>query len=216
MQDKSNTLWLESTKAWLTLVEVIFAIIIFWLWIIVIMSLLSSNIWRMYDIREKDTALTISKEGIDLVYHLRDSNIERWMYWNCADIDFWAPDNCADYFYVDEWTKSYVIDWDGSTWYSLNEVVDPSDTNLYYHTGTLYSFSWWAETLDWYFYNHQPLNGWVAWELTKFRRTIEFRALSWYATWTWNVLEITSKVEYDRGDEVRSVILQSIIWDTRI
>lgn len=192
------------------------AIIIFGIGIIVIMSMLSSSVRILYDIKEKDTALTIAKEWIDMVYHLRDSNIERWMYWNCTDIDFSAPDNCAEYLYTSWDVKEFTINRDETRWYQMEEVATTGDTLLYFHTWTLYSLSWWANTLDWFFYNHNATFSGVVWEETIYRRTIEIRPLSGYALWTWSVLEITSIVEYNRWSDVRDVILQSIIGDTRI
>jgi hypothetical protein len=39
--------------------------------------MLISNISRLYDIRTKDTAVSLAKEAMDIVFHLRDSNIEK-------------------------------------------------------------------------------------------------------------------------------------------
>ncbi|MBP7848041.1 hypothetical protein KA013_02360 [Patescibacteria group bacterium] len=48
---------------------------------------MTENSWWIYDIKSKDTSVLLSKEAIEIVYHMRDSNKEKDMFWNCAVVD---------------------------------------------------------------------------------------------------------------------------------
>lgn len=204
-------MWLEnnSKKQWVTLVEVIFAILIFWTWILVILSMITQNIRWIYDIKEKDTALAIAKEWIDIVYHLRDSNLERGLFWDCAEIDLSEPNACWSYFYDNSGITKYRVNFDKDALYTMEPITVASQAEIYYHTWTLYTFSW--TNVEWFWYNHDP----IWWEFSQYLRHIEFRPLAWYEAFTWFVLELTSRVSYMRWDELEEVVLQSVIWNIR-
>lgn len=205
-------MWLNTPKklSWVTLIEVVFAIIVFGTWILVVLSTITTNIRRLYDINEKDTALSIAKEWIDIVYHVRDSNLERWAFWDCAEIDLDEASTCGRYFY--DWTEptKHIIEFDKDWLYSMDAFTTTWNALIYYHTWTIYTLS--GTDVAWFWYNHDN-----TWEQTIYTRIIEFRELQWYEAYTWFVLELTSRVLYDRswGQDPNEVVLQSIIWDIR-
>lgn len=192
------------------------AIIIFGTWILVVMWTITSNIWWLYEVRNKDTAIIIAKEWMDIVYHVRDSNIERNGFWNCAMISESEEDACGELFY-DDGDKYFTV-WISLTGtYEMNTIATTGDaaTTIRYHTWTLYSetLTWVTQTLTWFWYDHN--SEW--WEDTSFKRRITMRPVSWswYADFTWSILEITSEVSYMRWNKERSIILQSFIGDIR-
>lgn len=195
----------------MTLLEVMIAIIIFWVGILTVMWTITSNIWRLYEIREKDAAIMIAKEWMDMMYHVRDSNIEREWFWNCAVTDVGAIDACDEFFYDD--SEKYFTIGMSLTWtYSINVIPTTWDisTTIWYHTWTLYTSVSWA-TLTGFWYNHESLG----WEDSWYKRWITMKPVAWYPNNTWSILEITSEVRYMRGNNERSLVLQSFIGDIR-
>lgn len=204
---------LRSHKQWITLIEVMIAIIIFGVWVLVVMWTITSNIWWLYEIREKDEAIMIAKEWMDMIYHVRDSNIERNGFWNCAITDPSAENACSEFFYDDQ--EKYFTIWMSLTWsYDINVIASTWDvwTTVWYHTGTLYTSTTWS-TLTGFWYNHNSVGGIDSW----FRRWITMRPVSWswYANFTWSILEVTSEVTYMRWNQTKSFVLQSFIGDIR-
>lgn len=196
-------------KSWVTLIEVVFAIIVFGTWILVVLSTITTNIGWIYDIKEKDTALSIAKEWIDIVYHIRDSNLDRGLFWDCSEIDLSEPDACGWYFYDSSWVTKHILEFDKDWLYSMEDFTTTWNALIYYHEWVLYTL-WWVDE-QWFWYDHN--SAW--WEATIYTRIIEFRPVTWYEAFTWFVLEVTSRVLYDRWSNPQEVVLQSIIWNIR-
>jgi len=205
LKKKSTFLYLQ----WVTLIEVIFAIIIFWTWILVILSTITSNIRWLYDIKEKDIALSIAKEWIDIVYHVRDSNLERGLFWDCAVIDLSEDDACGWFFYEWSSTTRHIINFDKDWLYSMDPFTTSWAAQIWYHEDVLFTFS--GSDISWFWYDHNM----AGWEETIYTRVIEFDPVVWHEAFTWFVLEVTSRVSYPRGNSTEEVVLQSIIWDIR-
>lgn len=190
-------------------------IIIFGVGIVVVMSTITSNIGRLYDIREKDTAVSIAKEWIDMVYHVRDSNIERNLFWNCAEIDLAEPSTCGEYFY-DDADKYFSISISLTGTYTMNVLTGTGDVSstIWYHTWVLYDTTWgasWA-VLSGFWYDHTSNWGYE----TIYSRWITFRSVDWYESNTGSILEVTSHVWYNRWwSRDGNVVLQSFIGDIR-
>lgn len=201
-------------RSWMTLIEVMIAIIIFWTWVLVVMWTITSNIWWLYEIREKDAAIMIAKEWIDLMYHIRDSNIERSGFWNCAITNVAAEDACDEFFYDDS-DKYFTVGMSLSGAYDVNVIASTWDisTAVWYHSGTLYTQSSWGVDTNFtgFWYNHDSSGG----EDSGFRRWIILKPVIWYETNTGSILEVTSEVRYMRWSNERSVVLQSFIGDIR-
>lgn len=201
-------------RRWITIFEVMIAIIIFGTWILVVMWTITSNIWWLYEVKNKDTAIMIAKEWMDIVYHVRDSNIERNGFWNCALIAAGEDDACGELFY-DNIDKYFTVWITLTGTYQMNAIATTGDssTAIRYHTWTLFSetLTWVTTTLTWFWYDH--ISEW--WDDTWFKRWITMKPVSWYSDFTWSILEITSEVTYTRWENERSVVLQSFIGDIR-
>lgn len=70
-------------RYWFTFIEILIAIIVFSIWIFAVLGLVTSNLrWvERNDLRLQGTLL--AKEWLELVYNLRDSNLERELPRNC-------------------------------------------------------------------------------------------------------------------------------------
>lgn len=202
-------------KKWVSLFEVLVAIIVFGVWILTIFSLIISNISRVETIKQKNTATMLAKEWLDIVYNLRDMNLERWIDRDCADFDTGTSDNCASHFYL-WWTSlyggsgtDYIIDWNMSNlWsdtYVLNTVSQESDGVLYLHTGNVATT---GSAITWFWYNHIAGGD----SASLYTRIITFAPSSSYSSNTGNILSITSRVIANVGSKRQEVILESMIW----
>lgn len=201
-------MWLTNKPVlrWITLIEVIIAIYIFWVGILIILRILISNISRLADINSRDKAVSFAKEGMDIVFHLRDSNLERGMHRNCAIMSSTTQGKCDARFYESEQTYrtvNYVID----DLYSL-EAIDTGDleeTTLRYHTWQI--IGW----MSWFWYTHD-VDWWVA---TNYKRRITFTPHPDHDWETDKILTVHSIVRYMRGNQEKKVVLESNIGDMR-
>lgn len=192
-----------------TLIEVLIAIYIFGIGILVILRMLISNISWLYDLRAKDTAVSLWKEAMDIVFHLRDSNIEKWMQRDCVSVSQpWGSRTCDGSLLTGALNR-YRVDRSLTWLYSFEAISDTWDAVLWYHTWELYTQSW--QSYTWFRYNHDTSNG----QATSFVRRIEIFPQTNYPTMTWRVLGVRSIVEYERWWRENYVILESILWDMR-
>lgn len=194
---------------WITLIEVLIAIYIFGIGILVILRMLISNISRLYDLRAKDTAVSLAKEAIDIVFNLRDSNIEKWMNRDCGTITYTTSWVCSNSLLSWSTLSRYIVDvW--LTWmYSLIPINSTGEAALRYHTWTWYVSS--GVSYTWFRYNHDAVWG----QETQYLRWIEIFPQPTYQSYTDRVLWVRSIVEYTRWSNTKQVMLESIIGDMR-
>ena len=81
-EDLSSYFFMKIKKAF-TLIEIIIAIVIFSVWILSVLRLVTSNLSLMDKNNLRTQATLLAKEGIELVYNLRDANIKKELSWNC-------------------------------------------------------------------------------------------------------------------------------------
>lgn len=137
--------------AGITLVEVMIAIVIFGVWILSILKVLGNNILIIQHTRLKTQATLLAKEWIELVYNLRDSNLDRSFDWNCGKIiktqpainNLWWESVQTSSYDCDpgsflQWNKSYTISYDSNHHYQIN-IAWPTDGKLYYGDNNILS-----------------------------------------------------------------------------
>lgn len=219
-------------RYWFTFIEILIAIIVFSIWIFAVLGLVTSNLrWvERNDLRLQGTLL--AKEGLELVYNLRDSNLERELPRNCImkhEIYGWNADTfgselgkcvaempvkgenpeltciCPHYF-----GKSSPI----KVSYSDRNyvVVDYTDTTfswnrLYMHTGSRWEL----------WYSHDNDGG----QETVFSRYITFdyvlediwNPLEKNSLDTGKILKVSSHVLWEKWSYTGEVVLESFIWN---
>lgn len=200
------------TKWWkgISLIEVVIAIYVFGIGILVILKMLVSNIGWLYDIKTKDMAVSLAKEGIDIVFHQRDSNIEKGMPRYCAGVIFsWGSWECERDF-LNWWTSwTYIVSRPVTGLYAFSPSVGTADRQLRYHSGVIYSLS----GMD---YNGVRYTHEITWGITsEFSRRLEFSPVSVYPSATWYILQVQSIVQYDRWSYTKQIILESVVGDIR-
>lgn len=188
-------------KKWLTLIEVMFSIAIFGVWAVYVLSSLIDNISFFERTNLRNEATFLAKEGIEIAYNIVDSNINRWMAWNCLGYN--VNYNCTEKIWDSNNYYKFSIDKD---WYFNTSITnkDFDDNIIYYHT--------WTSDLFWY--NHDD-----TWQETYFSRYL-------YFTWVYSqgdswiidknkILKVNSIVEYKKWAFTWEVILESFIWNVR-
>jgi Tfp pilus assembly protein PilV len=202
------------SKSGITLVEVIIAIVVFGVGILSILKILGSNIIIIQHTKFKAQATLLAKEGMEIVYNMRDSNLDRSFEWNCVkltatQVGVSVPSNdaqetiqtssydCMSWAYL-QGDKSYLVSYDLQHHYQITELWS-SDGRLYYDDSGILT--------------HQQTPS-----PSVFRRIIRIDHIaSDHADYSSGDLlyHITSTVRYQSSTTSGSVSLQSLIGLTR-
>lgn len=150
-------MWIK--KAGFTFIEVIIAIAVFSIGVLAVLNLIMHNLNTLDKTQSKITATLLAKEGIEIAYNMRDSNLQKWFARDCVlkthdelkDINnptsLATDDVCTAHFSSwFEW-KALQFSFDPQHYY-WSKVVDISsgfalfeENRLSYFTGTLTSFA---------------------------------------------------------------------------
>ena len=209
-------------RYWFTFIEIMIAILVFSIWIFAVLSLMTSNLrWlERNDLRLQGTLF--AKEWLELVYNLRDSNLERELPWNCilnktglaAALNGTVSEDeleskICSYFGVGH--PPIKISYDD--WYVNVEKTDTDfDHNVlyYYDNGGEHA----RNIVNWYSHKEKIWN--KEWEPTVFARYITFdevKEKEWTSLNTWKILKISSHVLRQKWWYTWEVVLSSFIWN---
>jgi len=198
----------------ITLVEVLISIIVIGIWIIAILASVIYSLSLLDRVKAETIWTSLAKEWLELVFSLRDTNLRRWINWDCIEFD--TNFNCILKF-SDLYNQFLQISLNRSGWnvsdlYTGNsiyflEIVNNSwfqVNRLYLKTWSMYWFNLW-----WYNY--------LTWKKTFFARYIYFTGL--YLAWDWaigdtnKVLKVNSVVIWKKWFIEKKFILESVIGD---
>ncbi len=210
------------SKSGFTFIEVIIAITVFAIGVLAVLRLITQNLVTLDITQMRTNATFLAKEWIELVYNMRDSNISKWLPWDCVLVpdlltgDRWTVDVekvCAWYF--SSWSQNnqlFQISFDPN-WYTYSLPVDAgknfaelrSGNRLYYTTWD----AWWHQIFR---YSSRPVEGI---DPTVFSRYILFTGVS---EWTNilprdSILKVESHVLYNKWTKTWEVVLESFIWN---
>ncbi len=198
-------------KKWFTIIELVIAILIFWIWLLTVLIVLNKNIIFAKKVELKTQATFLAKEWIEFVYNVRDSNKIKYYPRNFLS---WTNDDIKNNTYEKFSVKTIYIPYIYITWYkiSLIKVNNIKDTRLYNFSG-FYTNPSWENIYSWEFYNYSTG------KKTPFSRYITFSwVLLWKEWWVADInqiLKLKSKVFYSHWSITWKVIFNSIIWDWR-
>lgn len=198
--------------------EILIVIVIFGVGILAVLTLLTNSIWYFDTINMQTRATLLAKEGLDLTFHHRDSNILEWFPWN------YYYDNKESY--RQAW-NTFKIELNKDTQKKENEAntikylslelqdsqsqkeENKSDFDQKFKTFAMdigedgnYEYieaQKWEETLP---------NKWFA-------RWIRFDSVKWEDGSAINekkILKVSSHVLYKRWATTWEVVLESLIW----
>ncbi len=196
------------SRRWVTLIEIIIAIVVFSIWILTILNVIVSNLALTDKVKNNSIATFLSKEWIEIIYNIRDSNIDKWLKWNCTKIDL--SYNCIEKFTA--WSVFNVninLKW----YHDIKPTsTDYNDNLLYYHEWVIKDNAN-APIINWFRYDHDTSN----WKRSFFSRYIKFDGVYLWPEWSiWNadkLLKIESHVLYNKWTFTWDVVMESIIWD---
>lgn len=210
-----------------TFIEIMIAIVIFSVWVLAVLSLVTNNLKAMdkNDLRMQATFL--AKEGIELVYNLRDSNLEKELSWNClfnSDMYFWDQDKLTSQ--IAWWNQSdfedVICDWyfgsedrllqisfDPNSYFYLNQADLTSGFSENFENNRLNIVSQ-DDDFHWYWYDF--IQDWVQ---SNFARYIQFSPVKeWSSELPQNqILKIESHVLYMKWATTGEVVFESFIWN---
>lgn len=199
-------------RSWLTLVEVLISIIVFGVGILAVSYQMISNITLSEKTKLKTTSTILAKEGIEIMYNLKDTHVKKWRFWNCVELDeanyLWLW--CKTWFYqswlAQDWT-SWKIQVDPEQNYTISSTIDTREANQLFKKQ--------YDKLDNEFdiYTHTQ-DG----EPTYFARWIRLKPVFLEPEWRYadinEILKIESVVQYKKGRFTWEVVLESFIWDS--
>lgn len=207
-------------KKWFTFIEILVAIMVFSIWVFAVLSLLTSNL-KWMDRNDLKLQWTLfAKEWLELVYNMRDSNLERELPRNCILDPNVYNQKLADFLSgsVDPIQKL-------CSWYfnkSTNLNISYSNDNYIYAKSNTNS-----DPLSWSLLYEHTWDDWLIWysheqsdKPTVFYRYITFTWVtekittdSMYTLDTWKILKVSSHVFWDRWSHTWEVVIDSFIWN---
>ena len=209
-------------KSAFTLIEVMIAITVFAIGVLAVLRLITQKLVTLDATQSRTTATFLAKEGMELVYNMRDSNIDKWLPRDCVLSPDFATGNWNE---VDPET---VCAREFSSWNQGNKVLQISfDPDKYLYTlpvdaetnftelwggNRLYLATWdvWWHKIFWY--SSHSGDGQSP---TFFSRYILFTGVrEWTAILSReSVVKIESHVSYFKGSKTGEVVLESFIWN---
>ena len=195
-----------------TLIEILIVIVIFWVGILAILSIMANSVKNFDTINMQTRATLLAKEGIDLAFHHRDSNLEQGYPW-----DYYARTGNND------WGKEEFLWKDWNTTFKIGLSVN-KDQNPYYLLEKIKIWEYTADTFDEYFKT-------FALKLTKPELTKNITLYTYKATTetpnkgyarriefvpptikNLGLLKVSSHVIYKRWSFTGEVVLESLLW----
>lgn len=192
-----------------TLIEILVVIFVFGVWILAVLKLLTNSLGYFDEISMRTKASFLAKEGIEITYWFRDSNIEKGYPWN-----YLSRDGEKEVYLGDEGKTVFKVGFTGGVEYWTFESAEKSDENnfesdfkdfyLELYTGTLEWENWFA------YYHYVPQEEFPS---KGFARIIEFSPLKEGETVldTNKIMKVASRVLYKRGSSTGEVLLESFI-----
>lgn len=200
-----------------TLVEMLIAIVVFSVGVLAVLNLITDNLWIMSRLDLKNQSNFLGKEWMELVFNMRDSNLEKKLPWNCILSDDAINNETMQYLREDNICRGYFGSWDINIFsvsfdpdqYSLvsnfSKEVEDFDTmfqkyRIYYNTGD--AFAWYGEKSE---------NA----EETFFARYLLFKPIiEWENILPTNkILKLESHILYQKWSRTGEYIFESFIWN---
>lgn len=192
---------MKNKKSGFTFIEVMIVIAVFSIGVLAVLKMVIANMSAMDSINTRTTATFLAKEGIALVYSLRDSNRLAGLPRDCV-----ANQN-YDENHSTEVCSDYLISGNNNIWkvglgknWSLFESTTTGDSRLYINS--------WSDWLEYYDYD---IDG----KETVFSRYILFTGVieNDNVLPKDRIVKVESHVLYNKWNTVGDVVLESFIWN---
>lgn len=211
-----------------TLIEVLIAITVFAIGVLAVLRVLTWNLWILDHAKMKLQSTVLAKEWLELLYNLRDSNLEKKLQRNCVlnqDVysrigNDWAhswedrteDDICSDYF--GNSNKFLQVSFDETNYLYQNIADYTGDFDSLFEENKLCLFSGaiWNSDISWYAYCWDS-----SWESTFFARYLSF---TWVKIDEWQnvldsdkILKVEAHVLYKKWHKTGDIVFESFIWN---
>ena len=202
-----------------TLIEMLIAITVFAIGVLAVLRILTWNLSIMDHTNMKLQSTVLAKEWLELVYNLRDSNLEKMLPWNCVlshDVYSLPPEGieedkiCDGYFGNDN--AILQLSFDSENYYYQKLTGYSENFDLLFENNKLCLFTW--DNMSWYAYC-----SWDVWESTFFSRYLSFTgvSLSGYGESDFlpsdKILKVESHVLYKKWHKTGDIVFESFIWN---
>lgn len=224
-----------------TLIEILIAISVFAIGILAVLRVLTGNLSTLDTANIKLQATVLAKEWIELLYNVRDSNLEKNLSWNCVmtgEVYRWTSDILNNYLSDSGNPENRICDWkfwigkilklsfdEDNYLYQKLENKEESFDDLF-EKNRLCLFSW----DDMYWYSYCDAGKW--WEETIFARYLSFSPVVYVDDKTLVVksdfaqsdtypntlpedktLKVESHVLYNKLGKTWDIVFESFIWN---
>ena len=213
-----------------TLIEVLIAITVFAVWVLAVLRILTWNLSIMDHTNMKLQSTVLAKEWLELLYNLRDSNLEKDLQWNCVldqDIYSWTPADleektessiCAGFF-GNEADEILQLSFDKNSYYYQKISTYTDDFDDLFEKNKICEFA--DDDMIWFAY----CDAFEGWEDTFFARYLSFtwinisEASDLKISQTQEILpkdkiiKVESHVLYKKWHKTGDVVFESFIWN---
>lgn len=203
-----------------TFIEVIIAITVFAIGVLAVLRLITQNLVTLDETQIRTTATFLAKEWIELVYTIRDANLQKSLPWDCVldpafaadDFGLFEPDQACMWYFSSWADREEVLHVSfAPTWYVYVDFVplwgefdELRENNMLYYT------TWLISNVALQRYSNLP----VSWEEPSFfARYISFSPVK-----EWDdvlpsdkILKVASHVLYRKGASTWEVVLESLV-----
>ncbi len=200
------------------------AITVFSIGVLAVLRLLTSNLVSMDKTEHRTIATFLAKEWLELIYNIRDANIQKWLPWNCllTDKNLWIQaiwdfvdpnDACARYFSSGASDGMALSVWFSSTGYfSISPQPIWSDFGARISRFALMQMTWIFGSQQ--YSRYAPVTQVDTWMFQTFGRYILF---TWVVEWNsilpmQDVLKVESHVLFVQWGSTGEIVLESLIW----
>jgi len=203
-----------------TFIEVLVAITVFAIGVLAVLRLITQNLVTLDITQSRMMATFLAKEWMELVYNMRDSNIDKWLPWDCVldptfvtDIEWnMIPELACMWNFSSSTNKVLQISFDSGVYTYANPVNLGANFNVLWSWNRLYYRTWdvWWHKIFWY--SSRPVPGI---QPTLFSRYILFTGVrEWiHVLPRDSIMKIESHVLYNKWTKTWEVVLESFIWN---
>lgn len=191
-------------KSAFTLVEILIVVMVFWVGILAVLKLLTNSLGYFDAISMRTKATLLAKEGIEIAYGFRDSNIEQGYPWNYLE-----KEKTESYLWTGGNTLFKVWFTGGQAYWDF-EPLETTELNFEETFNQFYLELYTGDTNKIAYYHHSQQSELPA---KGFARIITFTPIKeWETTLDINkILKVTSRVLYKRWSSTGEVVLESFI-----
>jgi len=214
-------------KLWFTLIEMLIAITVFAIGVLAVLRVITWNLSIMDHTDMKLQSTVLAKEWLELLYNLRDSNLEKGLPWNCVldnGVYLLYPEQieenwiCAGYFGSGDFTEVLQLSFDSKNYYYQKLTGYSASFDDLFENNKLCTWANTDETMVWYAYCSWQTDG-TEMTPTFFARYLSFTGVSVSDDESSDVLpvdkiiKVESHVLYKKWHKTGDIVFESFIWN---